>query len=122
MKRFGEIKIGDYFFFSKKKMKKLDEYNAVTVTDRGKEHFLFLKRNLVKEFVEVKKEENVSLNSTPTIHNYLTLLNNYFEEEKIIKEKNITSSREKDILQLQSTSRGISNSKELQEELDRSFF
>jgi F0F1-type ATP synthase gamma subunit len=92
MKRFGEISIGDFFFFANKKMKKLDEYNAVTVTDRGKEHFLFLKRNLVEEFVEVKKEENLPLNSTLTIHNYLTLLNNYFEEEKIIKEKNINSS------------------------------
>lgn len=129
MKRFGEISIGDFFFFSKKKMKKLDEYNAVTVVDRGKEHFLFLKRNLVEEeFVEVKKEvcdskiskffdeflnvveetKNIKCYYAPYIplevSNEYTIYKNYLDKSRLHQKCFC-----------------LGNSKEIQDELDQSF-
>jgi hypothetical protein len=173
MKRFGEIAIGDLFFYAKKKMKKLDAYNAVTVVERGKENFMFFKHNLVEEFVDhvINNEKKINsfaseLWSSFTEYckekpvgnivdtDYIDFLNECSEgiilngevaknkQSKFVESSMILngeidsyiplqimcpyipleiSSCEKDILQLQSTSRGIRNSKALQDELDSSF-
>ncbi len=95
-KRFGEIEMGELFFYAKKKMKKLDAYNAVTVVDKGKEHFMFFKHNLVEEFVEAKEEKTVvGKKVDPNLFNsFVDLFHECHEEQnKIIEEKKIISSK-----------------------------
>lgn len=56
--RFGDLKKDDVFWFAGKQMKKLEDnsLHAITITDRGKESFMFFKHNLVN--VESVVENN----------------------------------------------------------------
>lgn len=47
-KPFGQLSIGDEFSFAGRTFAKLDDFNAQTTVKRGKENFIFFKRDLVK--------------------------------------------------------------------------
>lgn len=62
--RFGDLKKDDVFEFAGKQMKKLGDnsLHAITLTDRGKESFMFFKHNLVN--VENKKPVEINISSS----------------------------------------------------------
>ena len=68
--RFGELEVGSIFIFAGKKMKKIDDYNAITLTERGKQYFLFQKKNIITPFEEKEEIKDVDLKHAPPFNQY----------------------------------------------------